>query len=127
MTRNIILAIVVFAFILGCAGKTERVLNELSDDIQNRKLSPPIEKVVQTMSFKEILKLLPKVQKGTTREKVESILGIPQDIRYGSRGYCDFFYLERPGEFGTMKSILITFKNNVVQEVEESEISIDPW
>ena len=119
--------IVVFAFISGCADKTERSLNELSNDIQNSKLSPPPEKVVQTKSFKEILKLLPKVQKGTTREKVESILGMPQDISYGSRGYCNFFYLERPGEFGTMKSILITFKNNVVQEVEESEISIDPW
>jgi hypothetical protein len=127
MTRNIILAIVVFAFFWGCAGKTERASNELSDDIQNSKLSPPPEKVMETKSFKEILKLLPKIQNGTTREKVESILGMPNDISYGSRGYCDFFYLERPGEFGTMKAILITFKNNVVQEVEESDISIDPW
>jgi hypothetical protein len=90
-------------------------------------LSPPPENVVQTKSFKEIVKMLPKVRKGATREKVESTLGMPQDIRCGSPAYCDFFYLERPGEFGTMKAILITFENNVLQEFEESEISIDPW
>ena len=110
MTRNIVLAIVVFAFMSGCAD-----------------LSPPPEKGVQTKSFKEIVELLPKVQKGTTRENVESILGMPHGTSNRSRGYTVFFYLERPGGFGTMKTIQIHFQNNVVQEVEEIEISIDPW
>jgi len=105
MTRNIILAILVFAFILGCAGKTERASNELSDDIQNSKLSSPPEELVQTKSFKEIVKLLPKVQEGTIREKVESILGMPHVTSNRSRGYNVFFYLEIPGGFGTMKAI----------------------
>jgi len=110
MTRNILLSVVVFAFISGCAN-----------------LSPPPKNVEQTKSFKEIVKLLPKVQKGNTREKVESILGMPQDKRCVRPGYCTLFYHERPGEFGIMNTILITCENNLVSEVEESEISIDPW
>jgi hypothetical protein len=127
MAREIILAIVVFAFISGCSCKTEWSSDELSNDIQNSKLSPSPVKVVQTKSFNKIVTLLPQVQNGNSREKVESILGMPQDTSYGRGGYSEFTYLERPGEFGTMKAILVTFKNNVVQEVEESEISIDPW
>jgi hypothetical protein len=86
---------------------------------------PPL-KVLQTKSFANIKDLLPKVQKKMAEKELLKILGFPHE-RYEKNAYKIFTYVERPGEFGSMKYIKIEISNGFVEEVSEGEISIDPW
>ena len=75
----------------------------------------------QAKSWEEIIFHLPKINKGDLVENVISILGKPHDKRFG------LLYVERPNGFGMMKSVLLTITDGKVEDIEKSEISIDPW
>ncbi|UCD49547.1 MAG: hypothetical protein JSW27_18690 [Phycisphaerales bacterium] len=106
---------------LGCQSSNESRHGETS---QSHDLPPP--EVLQTNSFANLKDLLPKVQKGMTEKELVKTLGSPQD-RYEENALKMFTYVERPGEFGTMKYVRIEISNGLVERVSEGEISIDPW
>jgi len=125
----IILFLLVFCA-FGCQSSKESKHGETS---KSHDLPPPPEetllpptKVLQTNSFADIKDLLPKVQKGMTEKDFLKMLGSPQD-RYEENAFKIFTYVERPGEFGSMKYVKIEISNGFVERVSEGEISIDPW
>ena len=114
----------------GCQSSNESKHGETS---KSHDLPPPPEgtllpppKVLQTNSFANIKDLLPRVQKGMAEKELLKTLGSPQD-RYEKNAFKIFTYVERPGEFGTMKYVEIEISNGFVERVSEGEISIDPW
>ncbi|MFC1829650.1 hypothetical protein ACFL0O_08565 [Thermodesulfobacteriota bacterium] len=100
--------------------------NESKHEETRKSLDFPPPKVLQTNSFVTIKDLLSKVQKGMTEKELLKTLGSPQD-RYEENAFKMFTYVERPGEFGTMKCVKIEISNGFVERVSEGEISIDPW
>ena len=88
-------------------------------------LRPP-QDVLQTNSFANIKALLPKVQEGMAQQDLLKTLGYPQ-LRHELNACEMFTYVERPGEFGTMKYVGIEISEGFVERVSEGEVSIDPW
>jgi hypothetical protein len=115
--------------VLGCQRSDESKHGETSKshDLpppEGALLPPP--KVVQTNSFASIEDMLPKVRNGMTEKELLKTLGSPQD-RYEENASEVFTYVERPGEFGTMKYVRVEISNGFVERVSEGQISIDPW
>jgi len=104
----------------GCQNSNESNRGEAR---RSHYLPPP--NVLQTNSFANVMDLLPRVQKGMTEKELLKMIGSPQD-RHDENAFKVFTYVERPGEFGTMKYVRIELSNGLVKGVSEGEISIDP-
>ncbi|MCP4262904.1 MAG: hypothetical protein GY774_36145 [Planctomycetes bacterium] len=125
----------IFALLLGWGALGCHCNNESNQQTSERKVeSPqppagillPPPRVKQKNSFAHIKKSLAKVRRGFSEHDLLETLGSPQN-QYEEGHLKVFTYVERPGEFGTMKYVHIEVLNGAVEKVEEGKMSIDPW
>ncbi len=85
---------------------------------------------IKARTWEEKVEAAENIPTGLSAEQIISILGWPDDRDHPDVETSDntFIYKKEPGRlYGTMKCIVVEIEAGIVVNIEQSDISIDPW